>query len=716
MTTTAGYLQLIRDAFEPERDRFDQEIERWRASPYTFNPLFGYAPPGFPVHLAGVAAFLYERDGDPALAAQAHGWLRKMQELTAFAPASLIASRPEYAELGRIPALEPVFQLLVFAPACERIRPAISPADDDALADMAADTLRTVWRFPEWGGHNRAMLRAAGLALCARAFPRHPDAPGWAALSDELAEESWGRWSIEDAVLYQPHWLRALFIYAEARGRDEVEQFIQPRLHLRATAQLLTPLGFLPDFGDSHWISSQWEWLACFEWAARTYRDPVMKWAAARILEAQGNRAVSVDEAARAVILAHGWCDDDLIPQLPGPTPDALDDLVSKKIVFRTGWDRAATYACLNYRDEGDYARVARDYLRTTLAVSAEKAHHGHSDEGSLVSLMHEGSVLLHDGGYRERPPDGMYRADIYHNRAVWRTAVAAAGGVLDFLRDDGHYSPVRAERLYWSRLGDLEFTRLRVTDTLRGVSWDRSVLFFAQPVCFVVLDSLRALRTGPFTFSQLWWTTDVLEQGSDWFKTAISRVVDWRNPPGQSLLLHFPGAAAGAVSRESLRRSFQDEICLAQTWRGELAENRAQGFVAALWPMGADEPPNERVGAVATLPAPDGLAVRIRWKGEERIVGLPHDLSAGWLDEDVRPRYTAERGNAAYGPLVSDAALAYVRRSGTETWAGFINGTYLACDGRELYRGRPHAMFQEDATARPGVPARFKWQSEVEQ
>jgi hypothetical protein len=99
-----------------------------------------------------------------------------------------------------------------------------------------------------------------------------------------------------------------------------------------------------------------------------------------------------------------------------------------------------------------------------------------------------------------------------------------------------------------------------------------------------------------------------------------------------------------------------------------------------------------------------------VAWDGEERIVGAPHDLAAGWLAEDVRPRYTAESGAQTYGPLSSDAALVYARRKGDAMWAGFVNGTFLAREGRELYRGRPHGMFQEDATARPGVPARFRW------
>jgi hypothetical protein len=31
---------------------------------------------------------------------------------------------------------------------------------------------------------------------------------------------------------------------------------------------------------------------------------------------------------------------------------------------------------------------------------------------------------------------------------------------------------------------------------------------------------------------------------------------------------------------------------------------------------------------------------------------------------------------------------------------------------GKALYEGQPHGMFQEDRSDRPGVPARFRWES----
>ena len=86
-----------------------------------------------------------------------------------------------------------------------------------------------------------------------------------------------------------------------------------------------------------------------------------------------------------------------------------------------------------NYRDEGDYGRVARDYLRSTLAVSAEKMHHGHADErggdyfgpalnrtARLMSAGHGGQVLLSQTAQlvvRDYLPEGVDLRDLGEHR-----------------------------------------------------------------------------------------------------------------------------------------------------------------------------------------------------------------------------------------------------------------------------------------------------------
>jgi len=719
--TRQAFERLIRATHAHEAGQAIDAAERARQQIRASTALFGYSPSRWYIDFGALSAFLFARDGDEAFANQARDALLYYRDWLEELPSGAAGSRPEYED--GVPPIEPVFQPVVFIPAVAEIRETLAPGELEALVEVVAGGLRPILRFPEWGGHNRAMLRAAGLALAAQAFPDHADAPGWASLADELAEESWGRWSIEDAMMYQSHWLRALILYAGARGKqEEFAGFLQPRAHIQAMVSLLSPLGILPDFGDSHWLMhSQWEWMVNLEWGAGVYRDPAMKWAAERLYRARKDDPVS-GYLGMVAMLGWAWSDETVAPRVPQEGDSALDDLVQKKIVWRTGWGDGDTYALLNYRDEGSYGQVSRQYLRSTLAVSAEKMHHGHADEGGFAMLVHDGTLLLHESGYREDPPDGIYRAAAYHNRLIWRDggpveANSLPASLLPFLVGDGHYRPVRTERLYHTRLGGTQFSRVRLEDPAAGLAWDRSVLFLPELPCWIVVDSVRALDTRDRTLSALWWTTDLLAQGQGWYDTQLRGVGDWSNP-GQAALwvgqLDVPGVSA-VRTVEPFRRSFQDELALAATWTGGQTAGETVQFVSVLWPHAVGEAVQDRIAAFDVLeskPAGRGLGVRMRWEGVETLFGLLSDLDCGLVHAGLRPTYTAQDGMAAYGPLSSDAALAVWRRDAEGEWCGFINGTTLSVDGDVRYQGRLHGMFQEDRTDRPGVPRRFRWES----
>lgn len=715
MSTRAQYLNFIQESYQREQGRVEEEVARWRAQ-FSDSSLFGYSATRFPLHIGVCAAYLYQQTGQTALAQQAAELFLRYREFTSIYPEAAKNRRPEYDGLP-LPPLDCAFDPILYAPAVERIRPVLSAEQYQGLAEIAADSLAPIFRFPEWGGHNRAMLRAASLALCARTFPAHPRAAEWVQMADELAEESWGRWSIEDAMMYQSHWLRALIHYAEARGKNELGDLIQPRLHIKSMVQLLSPLGILPNYGDSHWLMhSPWEWLALLEWGAHTYRDPAMKWAAGRIWAERSQAEGPNVYAALVLTVAHRWCDDSIIPTQPHDVPDALDDLMLKKLVFRTGWEGRASYACLNYRDEGDYGRVARDYLRTNLAVSAEKMHHGHSDEGSFAMLVHDGTLLLHESGYRESPPDGIYRADRFHNRVVWRPSVGLPGqDPWDLLADNGHYHPVRTERLYQSRLLDADLRRVRISDESQQLSWDRSIAFFPSLPAWVVIDTVLAQRTAPRSLNLLWWTTHILAQGADWYETWIEQIHEWKNSENAHLRIILPAVPGqpNQLGTRTERRDFHDEHLIRSAWRGEHRLGRALHFVSVLWPHAPGAVEFPAVEVLAGQPAGRGLAVKLTWQGEERLLATLADLTAPYLQEDIRPRNTAEQGQASYGPLSSDAAFAYVHTSPTRRQAGFLNGTRLAYAGQTLHQVPSSSMFQEDRSDLPGYPARFRWHGE---
>jgi hypothetical protein len=263
-----------------------------------------------------------------------------------------------------------------------------------------------------------------------------------------------------------------------------------------------------------------------------------------------------------------------------------------------------------------------------------------------------------------------------------------------------------------------VDFNRVRVIDESEGVVWDRSIIFIPDLTCWIVIDGLLATRNRFRTVSSIWWTTDILAQEDGWYETHIAKVMGWQNRRNSILLVGMPPAPgqSGTPAVAPFRRHFQDELALTRTWAGEQLIGRYLNFVSVLWPHLASDMDESRRQAVAVIPSEPygrGLCVRLTWRDHEYLFGTLNDLSVGAGQEDIRPTYTAERGMARYGPIDSDAAFVAWHRSPDEERAGLINGTCLSYDGRVLFQALPNAMFQEDRTDRPGIPARFRWETE---
>ena len=78
--------------------------------------------------------------------------------------------------------------------------------------------------------------------------------------------------------------------------------------------------------------------------------------------------------------------------------------------------------------EDAPFGIDGKEHIIQTIPVETEKNHHGHADENAICLLMKNGSVLLHDSGYRETwstGPDGQYRADVFHNKLVVRHGIA---------------------------------------------------------------------------------------------------------------------------------------------------------------------------------------------------------------------------------------------------------------------------------------------------
>jgi hypothetical protein len=358
---------------------------------------------------------------------------------------------------------------------------------------------------------------------------------------------------------------------------------------------------------------------------------------------------------------------------------EVMEDLVGKKIVFRDGWNEDATYLLLNYRDEGPYALMARDYLRHTIPVEEEKMHHGHSDENSIVLLTSGGSVLLNDGGYRPRMPSGPYgeyRADYFHNRLVWRNGkLGREQSLWEFLRNSGGHREVESEKIDFWTADRFDMSRTRVTDERGGVKHDRVIAWLKPENVFVVFDIVKFLETGYYTLATLWHTTTVVDQGESYFVTAVDQIRGQPQPRGVALRLDMPQRGIRHQGSFELVRNNESNTAIHQSLASHYLEGQVESFVTVLTPVPRERPGASVVEEIEVIEPPEeraGIGVVLRIGEEEIYVAAKTDLEFGILTANKRPRYTFDSGKVGYGPFATDADFFIAEVGGDFVeWAG---------------------------------------------
>jgi hypothetical protein len=697
-TPRQAYLALAESAYQQSLPACRAEVERWLKD-WKPTTEWGYAPPGSPVWVAGLAGSLYDLTHKEEYAEEAAHWLAEQHRFKDSCPQSLLKERPEYGD--GLPTLTNFFHLPVFAQAYMHIKdsPAVTPERRKQIEASIADSADYIRTFPEWGPMNRAMLRAEGLALAAKALPDHPHAAAWRKLGEILARDSWGQWEEEDAQIYHPIWLFALMQYADAIGDPSLYSQHTVRYYCDYFVHLLSPVGMVPAFGDARWNENWAGYLTCLERGAREYHSPQLKWGAQRIFDAMTKEYGSKIGAASGLTLtyAYRWADDSITPEPPpARSEEVLEELIGKKIVFRDGWGPDSTYLLLNYRDEGPFARTPRDYLRNTISVEEERMHHAHSDENSICLFMNKGSVLLHDAGYRDTMPSGpygAYRADYFHNRLVARKDKRGrAQPLYEFLRYSGAYHPTTTEKIDFFTCADAEMSRTRLTDERTGYAADRVIVHLTQGDIFLVFDIAKALESDYYTFATLWHGTTVLDHGPHYYIAGVDAIGKYRPPETRALLIDFLQDGVRSDGTFPIKRYWQDETAVYQTISSQYGAGQVETFVTALLPhtRGADvQPLLDSVKLLDVDEPRNGLGVELRHGDDVQYVCIKTDLDLDILPENVRPRYTFDSGRVKYGPLETDASFAYARRSGKTLSYAAANMVKLIYDGRTVFAAR---------------------------
>ncbi|MBN2265903.1 MAG: hypothetical protein JW775_08830 [Candidatus Aminicenantes bacterium] len=704
------YLAYARAAADWTHAHQDELLGRWRE---TFDPLnvFGYRAPGGLLEMAVIYAYLYETEKRPVYADRAKEVILTYGDYRSAYPGSSVKLRSDYAD--GVPALPDFFTAMRYIRAFDTLRRLgrLSPAETKSASDLIAGSMRYLLRTAEWGPMNRAMLRAETLAWAVRALPDHPEAPTWDMQRRALGDDNWGSWQIEDATIYNGVWLYSLLGYADAL-RKMPELFGTPEMFYYAQyyLNLICPAGVVPDLGDAHWTSNWTHFLVFFEASAAALTDPGCKWAAETIADKFVDLSKPTSAGLGYMLLdCYRWGTDDVQAVRPAKgSMEVMEDVQGKKIVFRDGWSPRSSYMLLNYRDEGDGGLNFRDYLRDTIPVEEEKMTHGHADENSIVLLMTGGSVLLHDGGYRDDMPSGpfgAYRQDYFHNRLCVRpekifwgqkagesrySVREAVPGqtLLEFMRNAGSYRPVRTRKVDFLTFDDFDYSRTRVVDDGWGYQADRVVVWIKDPGCYVVFDIFKALREDYFTLGALWHTRKIFDRGEHWYDTGYDRIQAAELPQDKRLLILFPSPEPRIEGVEAEKRHYQDEWLISLAWAQhfELAETFA--FVSILVPHDAGEDPASWLGRVSVAPAePERSATGVRIKDGEReiVVAVKNDLRQDMSRDYRRPRYTYEAGRIMVGGIETDGDLVCASIRGAEIDYTIVNLTKALYEGATL-------------------------------
>lgn len=690
-------LGAVQEGLERWTASYDDQLEKWARSvdPAGF---FGYSPFGLPISCAFAAGFLYSLEGDEEKARVARAHLVDYRQFLRYYPKDYPKARREYR--AGVPPVTNIFTLWQYVKAYQWIRGSacLTPADHRAIESIVADSAAGMMHFPEWGAHNRAMLRALCLSFCAQTLPRNPAARGWGRVARALADDSLKHWNIEDAMLYHAVWAHALIWYADVNQVPDFFKHPTTRYYFEYFKQLLAPSGGLADFGDSDWQSNAVLYVACLARAAKEYRDPELKFAAETLFGTVCERSGG-PPAGDAAISTYLWLDDGVEARMPtSGSGDVLDELVGKKIVFRSGWEPRSTFLLLNYKPETDFGVTQREFLKNTISVEAEKAHHGHSDENAICLLVHDGSVLLHDGGYREQLPNGKYRADYYHNRLVFREKeLVPETPIMDFLEYDGKHHPMDTVKVDFQSFEEVEMSRTRVTDRSARYAWDRGVVYLKRKGWFVLFDGVTLLRQGrtrrerTVSLSNLFFTGEILGRGDTYFDTRITKLREIEVPDNAHLLVGFPQAGRQGfwIGSQQTRRYYQDEIVVHQSRCASLDPGQYVAFVTVLAPHRRGADVGKALRAI-TIPQvdryPEAVALEISEAGQKTTVGMKLNLDSEVLARNVRPRYDWESGRTVYGAVETDARFFYCRQSGSRLSYAFTEAVRFAYRGQEIF------------------------------
>lgn len=688
------YLDYVKNAIANGRENYETATQRWRDA-FDADFMFGYTSPGHISSQLHMEGLMFGITGDMDYASKVKDGLLLPIKLAEIFPEEIRIQRKEYHR--GVPLMEPLFQLHAYMNAYLDIRDTglLSDKDMDIIRESVIRSITPLIFCPEWGAHNRSMLRACALVQAAAVVGDTEETREWIQLADYLAEESMGRWSIEDASHYIPLWLFACIMYAKWRGiEDDYYSKPQTKYYFDYVTHLLTPEGQLPGFGDA-WFHSDWQiWVACLEKGATVYKCGKMKAAAEKMYQ-YGMKKINNAYSAgigNYMTYAYKWSSDEVEPeQLDFGTEEVLDEVIGKKIIFRD----KGSYMLYNFRDEGKYGYIPRRYLRTSIPVKAEKMHHGHGDENSVAHIEKDGNILLHESGYREKLPNGKYRADLYHNKLVFREGIKdLSDGIFNALHDNGYYKHVDTEKLHFQSYDEVDYLRTRNHYLPLGLKWDRCVTWLKEDGVYIIVDWFEAGEDKDITAGNVWHTQNAVKISDTAYETYIDNIfrgqrdkTPFENKKDLSLLIEFI-AASQETAADAILRNHGEATMVSECKTGSYKTGDREIFVTLLTPHNRKEDAKSLTGKLKIDSIfKDKDAISLVYDGKINLIyKLNLDYGIHPYEEDRAPAYDWETGRIEYGKMTTDADFAFVIDQGKSCRYGMFNSCGIYYNNNVLF------------------------------
>ena len=554
--------------------------------------------------------------------------------------------------------------------------------------------MRPIEMMPEYGPMNRSMLRALNLAAAGSSFPEHQQSPKWLKMGRHIFADSLDQWSMEDAGTYQSIWLYSVIAYNDYVPTVQLEGHSVVMHYADLWARLVSPLGFIPDYGD--WdLSEDWIHLAAvMEKCATLYHSATLKYAVNRYTEAHvefpSGLGGGVTRFMRQLVSAYDWSNDDLVEQKPpARSQEACDDTIGKKCVFRDGWDHESLYLLLNYRDEPQTNEIYRKNLTMTIPVKAEKTHHGHNDENALCMLIAQGRILLTESGYRKGTErDCAYRSDYYHNKLIARKGVNKAHSFFDHVLDFGEYNPVRTERVYFYTFGEVDCSRTRLYDTRHAAVCDRVIYYLKKDGCFIVNDIVLPQEDGSYTVGPVYHAQEIEQVSGKSYalshmEISMGQDLTHAQPDDVKLYLHFPMDEYD-FELQTIDRAYRNQMTVSQFFAGYANSQFPLYFSSVLYPGRREKPPFFDTFRYQQKPRGVGLQFSI---GERNYTLFDRYCYESKIENlNKRPAYSFDAGREKVFELETDAYSALTIQEGDATYFCCVDFSTLIHQGNALF------------------------------